>query len=144
MINNIELKGAVAAQNVAEAADRQATLNAYIGHHVPGRLRLRSAALKDDARASAEARTRFGRIEGVTSVTANPVTGSLLLEYDPRVLAPARIIDALAAHGCVAAAADPPGERGGGWADRLVAAIESWIIDALAERLVIALIGALA
>lgn len=112
--------------------------------HIPGRLRFRSAALKGAPRAGEIARARLSRIKGVTSVAANPITGSLLVEYDPATLAPTRVIDALSNHGYVAAAEEQRTRGGGGWADRLASAVGGWIIDALAERLVWVMIGALA
>lgn len=145
MIENIELKGAaVAAQNVAETGDRAPAMPINLVHHVPGRLRFRSAALKADAHAGEVARARLSRIEGVTAVAANPITGSLLVEYNPATLAPADVVDALANHGYVAAAEEQSRDGGGGWADRVANAVGGWIIDALAERLVFVMIGALA
>jgi copper chaperone CopZ len=145
MIENIELKGAaVVAQNVAEVANRASAPQINLVHHVPGRLRFRSAALKGDARVGEVARARLSRIDGVTSVAANPITGSLLVEYNPATLAPADVVDALANHGYVAAAEEQSLEGGGGWADRLANAVGGWIIDVLAERLVLIMIGALA
>lgn len=146
MINNFELQGAVApVQNVAAVADQpRLSLQLNLVHHLPGRLRLRSAALKGNSSASDEARARFAIITGVTSVTANLCTGSLLVEYDPAVLAPEQVIDALAHHSCFAAAAQQSPERDGGWVDRLASVVEGWIVDALAERLTLAVISALA
>ena len=144
MIENIELKGVAVAQNVAEAEDRAPAFPINLVHHIPGRLRFRSAALKGAPRAGEIAPARLSRIKGVTSVAANPITGSLLVEYDPATLAPTRVIDALSNHGYIAAAEEQRTRGGGGWADRLASAVGGWIIDALAERLVWVMIGALA
>ena len=144
MIENIEQKGAAVAQNVAEAEDRVPAFPINLVHHIRGRLRFRSAALKGAPRAGEIARARLSRIKGVTAVAANPITGSLLVEYDPATLAPTRVIDALSKHGYVAAAEEQRTQGGGGWADRLASAVGGWIIDALAERLVWVMIGALA
>ena len=144
MIENIELRGAAVAQNVAEAEDRASALQINLLHHIPGRLRFRSAALKGNACACEMARSRLNRIRGVTSVAANPITGSLLVEYDPATLAPAHVVSALANQGYVAVTEEQSPEAGGGWADRLANAVKGWIIDALVERLVLVMIGALA
>jgi|HubBroStandDraft_6_1064221.scaffolds.fasta_scaffold163678_2 hypothetical protein len=144
MIENIELKGVAVAQNVAEAEDRAPAFPINLVHHIPGRLRFRSAALKGAPRAGEIARARLNRIKGVTSVAANPITGSLLVEYDLATLTPTRVIDALSNHGYVAAAEEQRTRGGGGWVDRLTSAVGGWIIDALAERLVWVMIGALA
>jgi hypothetical protein len=143
MIENIELKGVAVAQNVAEAEDRAPAFPINLVHHIPGRRRFRSAVLKGAPRAGEIARARLSRIKGVISVAANAITGSLVMEYDPATLAPAQVLDALADQGYVAAAEQNP-EGGGGWANRLLNAVGSWIIDALAERLVLVMLGALA
>jgi hypothetical protein len=84
MITKNDRKGtAVPAPIVTGAGESPATFEFDIAHHVPGRLRLRSAALKRNVCASEEARRHLAQIEGVTSVRANPATGSVLLEYDP-------------------------------------------------------------
>jgi Heavy metal associated domain 2 len=144
MIENIELKGAAVAQNVAGVEDRAPALQINLVHHVPGRLRFRSAALRGDARTREVAHARLSRIKGVTSVAANPITGSLLVEYDPATLAPASVIEALANQGYAAPAEKQSPEPDGGWADRLANAVGAWILDALVERLVLVMIGALA
>jgi hypothetical protein len=79
MISNTDLKGAaVPAPIVAGAGDRPAALEFDLVHHLPGRLRLRSAVLKGNTFASEEARRHLAQIDGVTSVRANPATGSVL------------------------------------------------------------------
>jgi len=103
MISNADFKGAtVFAPIVAGAGDRPAALQVDLAHHLPGRLRFRSADLKGNARASEEARRGLAQIAGVTSVTVNPSTGSILLEYDPKVIPPSKITDVLASHGYAA------------------------------------------
>ena len=143
MINKINAPGAAEfAPIVAGAGDCPAARNIEIAHHLPGRLRLRSPSLKGDVRAGEKAQRHLAQIEGVTSVTVNSGAGSLLLQYDPAALAPERVIDVLAAHGYALAAA----EEGAGprWTNQLASAVTNWAIEALAERLVLALIGALA
>jgi Heavy metal associated domain 2 len=143
MIDNTNALGAaVFAPIVAGAADCPAARNIEIAHHVPGRVRLRSPSLKGDVRAGEEAQRHLAQIEGVTSVTVNPWAGSLLLRYDPVVLLPEKVIEVLSAHGYFPAAA----EEGAGprWANQLANAVTNWVIEALTERLVLALIGALA
>jgi hypothetical protein len=67
-----------------------------------------------------------------------------LVEYDTTVLPPNDIIDVLASHGYMPAAADEGIDPGAGWADRLAGAVKDWKIGAIADRLALALIGALA
>jgi copper chaperone CopZ len=52
---------------------------------VPGRIRLRFRELKNSA-VSESAKSRIGETPGVTKVEANPVTGSILIEYDTKIL----------------------------------------------------------
>lgn len=115
-----------------------------LAHHVPGRLRLRSAALKGNASASEQARHQLALIRGVTATSANPVTGSVLLEYDPSVISSSRVIDLLAAHGYVLRATEVEAEAGNRWADKMASVAMDWMINALAERLALAVITALA
>ena len=91
MISNTVRKGATAfAPNVVGSGDCPNALHADLAHHLSGRLRLRSALLKGNARASEETQRHLAEIRGVTSARANPTTGSVLLEYDPDVISPAK------------------------------------------------------
>jgi hypothetical protein len=60
-----------------------------------GRLRLRGRRLKNAATAT-RAGTALENLPGVTRVTLNQVTGSLLLEYDPTRLDPTMALKLLA------------------------------------------------
>jgi uncharacterized lipoprotein YmbA len=145
MISNTDMKGAAVRAPIAAAAgNRPAAFEFGLAHHVPGRLRLRSAALKGNASASEQARHQLAQIRGVTATRANPTTGSVLLEYDPSVLSEGRVIDLLAAQGYVLRATEVEPEAGSGWADRMASAVRDWVINALAERLALAVITALA
>jgi hypothetical protein len=145
MISNTDLRGAaVFAPIVAGAGDRPAALEFDLVHHLPGRLRLRSGVLKGNARASEEARRHLAQISGVTSASANPLTGSVLLEYDPNVISPRKVGDVLATHGYALGASEAETEAEAGWADKLASAARDWVINALAERLALAMISALA
>jgi hypothetical protein len=129
---------------VAGAGDRPAALKFGVVHHLPGRLRLRSASLKADACGSDEAQRHLARIRGVASVTANPSTGSLLVEYDTAVLRPGEVIDLLASHRYLREAPERDPEPGAGWSDHLANAVKDWLIVALADRFTLAMIGLLA
>ncbi len=54
-------------------------------HHVPGRLRVRSAKVKRDAARAAELERWLRSIPGVTGVQLSVVTGSALIHYDVRI-----------------------------------------------------------
>jgi hypothetical protein len=145
MITNIDLKGtAMPAPIVAEVGQSPTPFEFEIAHHVPGRLRLRSAALKGNACASEQVRRHLAQIDGVTSARANPATGSVLLEYDPNVISPSNVGDVLATRGYALGTTEAETKAGPGWADKLANAARDWAINALAERLALAMISALA
>lgn len=54
-------------------------------HHVPGRLRIRFPGLKRNARELQLAVAALESLPGVRSLESNPVTGSVLLYYDPAI-----------------------------------------------------------
>lgn len=140
MLKDIFSNGAVGAGR----DDHAAAFTASFVHHLPGRLRLRSAALKDNTRAGEEAKGRLVDIAGIRSVMANPKTGSLLLEYDPAVIVPGRIAELLASRGFVfSTVAEESGAAPRLFA-QLAGAIKGWACDALAEHLAFAIIGAIA
>ncbi|HYZ31251.1 MAG TPA: hypothetical protein VE684_03090 [Crenalkalicoccus sp.] len=66
-------------------------------HDVPGRLRFEAPRAKRDLRAAAMLRRRARSIDGVTSATVNPVTGSLVLRYDGFFTTRAQILASLGA-----------------------------------------------
>jgi copper chaperone CopZ len=61
-------------------------------HHVPGRLRLRSAALKHNRDALAAACRELFTLPGVTSVSPSLLTGSIVVKYDPLVSSPESVL----------------------------------------------------
>jgi len=63
----------------------------FCAHHVPGRLRLKSAAFKHNRDALAAACRELIALPGVNSVSPNLLTGSIVLEYDPLVSSPASV-----------------------------------------------------
>ncbi len=64
--------------------------NNLIASSLPGRLRLRHRALRNSAQLDI-LHAAVARWRGVITVTANPRAGSLLIQYGPARLAPARI-----------------------------------------------------
>jgi heavy-metal-associated domain-containing protein len=63
-------------------------------HFIPGRLRLRITALRHQRRA-AEAEAKVAAIPSVTSATANPLTGSLTINFDRQRLSIGDLWEAL-------------------------------------------------
>jgi len=59
---------------------------------VPGRIRLRFNELKENA-AAETAKARIMDTPGITAVEVNPLTGSLLVEYDQALLPTEKLIE---------------------------------------------------
>jgi hypothetical protein len=145
MLNIIDVNEAAAfAPSLAFRDDDSAALNAALVHHLPGRLRLRSAVLKGDPQVAAKAKWRLGQIRGVTSVTANPCTGSLLLEYDPAIVAPGKLTEMLQCRGFIRPVAPQHTQAEPEWADHLASAVTGWLADVLAVQLALTLIRVVA
>jgi Heavy metal associated domain 2 len=58
-------------------------VEAYIHHHVSGRLRLRLPAAKGETDALREISSAIAKTPGINHVEYNPVTGSILIQYSP-------------------------------------------------------------
>ena len=65
-----------------------------IAHILPGRVRLRFKALKGCATTANNLQSHLGSVEGIRRVEINPLTGSLLLGYDPCSLRSPQFLDA--------------------------------------------------
>jgi copper chaperone CopZ len=117
-------------------------------HHVPGRLRVRTPALKRNRREGEKVRTAVQAIEGVTAVDVNHLTGSVTVAYDKDSTGPRAILDLFHAHGYIAdraAAADlSHAEDAASRAGQAVAKFAvGMVVEKLVEHSAIALIGAL-
>ena len=55
-------------------------------HALNGRLRLKLPELKGNTTRTQEIESQFNLMTGMQQVSANPLTGSLLFTYDPRLL----------------------------------------------------------
>jgi hypothetical protein len=58
-------------------------VEAYVHHHLPGRLRIRVPAAKGEETLLRELGSAIARAPGVDQVEYNPVTGSILITYSP-------------------------------------------------------------
>ncbi len=65
---------------------------AHYIHHIPGRLRVRNPMFRDNPPLLDEARNCFKDASGIKQVSANALTGSLTVRYDPEILSPERIL----------------------------------------------------
>lgn len=64
-------------------------------HHVPGRLRVKIPGLQGEPAEAERVETCLQAIAGVTGVKGNPVTGSVVIFYDPDRTAQDRILSVL-------------------------------------------------
>ena len=83
-------------------------------HAVPGRLRVRSRALKQDPGSATALNAMLRAIPGVRSVEIRPVTGSIIVHYSVHELSGDSVIQTLASWGFLsqsATCAARPGSR---------------------------------
>ncbi len=57
----------------------------YYVHDVPGRLRIKIPTLKRNVHEARKLETLLGMMEGVSAVSVNRMTGSMLIKYDTSV-----------------------------------------------------------
>jgi hypothetical protein len=122
-------------------------------HHVPGRLRIKSSRLKHNSEAAAAVRELMRPIRGIVDIQVNGVTGSVLIGYEQEAISADALVELLKQHGYCGHAAGLLVTRGGA-ADTLTQALAragqtlgkvavGVMIEKLAERSAVALIGAL-
>jgi hypothetical protein len=65
-------------------------------HHVPGRIRIKTPTIKGYPFRALELEKKVGAIYGVVDASANALTGSLIVNYDPDVVDARTILDVAA------------------------------------------------
>lgn len=93
-------------------------MSVYV-HYVPGRLRIKTPALRRAPAAAAVGQARLAALPGVRAVAVNPLTGSALVHF-AEAGGPEHLWDALRGLGWVAGEWAPP-ERSDGAVERLAA-----------------------
>jgi hypothetical protein len=116
-------------------------MSLYI-HHVPGRLRVRTQALRCRPGHIEEAASRLSALAGVESAQVNRHAGSITVRYDPEIRTHEELLDVLRDLGCVdtrasASAARGQGEIAGLFGKALIGALA----QTLAQRSVQTLVG---
>lgn len=71
----------------------------YYLHDVPGRLRIKTPLLKRNEQAAYAVRKALGTIQGVATVDINTITGSLLVNYNPKAVRSGEIVAELTRRG---------------------------------------------
>jgi hypothetical protein len=138
------IDAAASTATVAFRGNSVPELNARLVHHVPGRSRLRSAAPEVNPNVLQRVRFFFREIRGVILVEPNPRTGSLLIEYDPTIVAPAKLTGMLASQDIIGLDLVNDADPVHGWIDQLAATAGSWFANAVAEQLALTVLRALA
>jgi copper chaperone CopZ len=67
----------------------------YYLHHIPGRLRIKSGWLKKNQHLARQVECLLKSVEGVSSITTNLVTGSIVVHYDLRETSSENVLQAL-------------------------------------------------
>ncbi|MGE0825755.1 MAG: HMA2 domain-containing protein [Candidatus Binatia bacterium] len=71
-------------------------------HALDGRIRIKSPAIKRAPQRAAEVEQQLREYGGITEVTTNPVTGSVLVQYDAQRLTQEQVLTFLQKTGCLA------------------------------------------
>ena len=72
----------------------------HIASFTPGRVRLRSEQLRDNEALAVQLRSALSKMEALQQVEVRPMTGSVLIHYDPAAVGdPAALVDRAAALG---------------------------------------------
>lgn len=115
-------------------------------HHVPGRLRVKTATIKGQGMIADRAIAHLGGVEGITSAAANPVTGSIVVNYDAGKTSAERVLESLRQGGYIREPVHVPAGRphaGPRIAERVGDTVLNKLIETLVERSAVALIGAI-
>ena len=87
-------------------------------HALEGRLRIKVPEVRGASATARDIETRLGSLPGVDEATANPITGNVLVLYDPRRITHAQIVDLLRSWGCLSGVAPSATARGNRWMPR--------------------------
>ena len=120
---------------------------AHYIHHVPGRLRVKTPAVKRNETQARLARETLEGAEGITAIDVNVVTGSIVINYDHRVGDGGAILDLLRARGYIT---HLPSNKGisvlpyeAGIGQKVTDIVVSKLVETVLERSATALIAAI-
>lgn len=71
----------------------------YYFHNVPGRLRVKTPSVKGSEQKANEVKGLLSVIDGVIETSVNTLTGSIVVNYDHRVVGAGEITEELRKHG---------------------------------------------
>ena len=70
-------------------------MSCYYIHDVPGRLRIKSPIIKRNKNIADELKRALSTINGIATIDINLITGSLLMNYNPKAVKPDDIVSLL-------------------------------------------------
>jgi hypothetical protein len=112
-------------------------VSSYV-HALEGRLRIKIPEVKGAPYQAREVESHLQLLTGMEEVTANPLTGNVLILYDPTLLREDQIISTLQELGYLEEA--PLGSTGEGMVGMLTSTVASTLMEVALTRLVTALI----
>ncbi len=120
-------------------------------HHIPGRLRVRSAAIKRNESQASAVKALLAGIPGVRSSEVNTLTGSIVVHYDPAVTSGPAVSAVLREKGYFSHPVLPQGPvmlrtsagRHGDVGSRFAKKLATYALETALERSVVVLVGAL-
>lgn len=71
----------------------------YYLHNVPGRLRVKTHLIKGNEKIAKHVEKLLGQINGIQSISTNPRTGSIIINYDEKKATSRMLLDTLQARG---------------------------------------------
>jgi len=112
-------------------------VSSYV-HALEGRLRIKIPEVKGAPSQAREVEEHLQLLTGMEEVSANPVTGNVLILYNPSLLREDQIISTLQELGYLEKAT--PGRKGDGVVEKLTTVVASSLMEVALSRLVTALI----
>ena len=108
-------------------------------HHVPGRIRVHVPSVKGNTDHAREMETHIGELTGVTRVESRVLTGSVIVQYDPKIIDAQLVWRRLRESGAVTAAPATHPRMGA----KVAEAVAWYILDKAVERTIPLLLAAL-
>lgn len=113
-------------------------------HHIPGRLRVRSAAVKKNQVKAGAVKALLADAPGVRSSEVNTLTGSIVVHYDPALTSGPAITAILRERGYFVQPVTPAMPRvNGDFGNRFAKKLATYALETALERSVVGLVGAL-
>ena len=112
-------------------------VSSYV-HALEGRLRIKIPEVKGAPYQAREVERHLQLMTGLEEVSANPITGNVLIIYDPSLLREDQIISTLQEFGYLEEASSR--SKGDGMVEKLTTVVASSLMEVALTRLVTALI----